>query len=75
MKEENIIIARIFCFCRQLLGLSQRKMATLLLVNQSTVNRIEKGKLYPSDGLQRKLEEVVQLNMKQLLQIATCQEG
>ncbi|MGB3464296.1 MAG: helix-turn-helix transcriptional regulator [Cyclobacteriaceae bacterium] len=75
MKEENIIIARIFLFCRQLLGLSQHKMAALLLVNQSTVNRIEKGALRPSDGLLRKLEEIIRLDMEQLFYLATQQMG
>lgn len=75
MKEENVIIAKIFLFCRQLLGLSQHKMAALLLVNQSTVNRIEKGVLRPSEGLLRKLEDTMRLDMEQLFYLATQQTG
>lgn len=70
MKKENKNIARIFLFCRESLGISQRKMAILLEVNQSTISRIEKGDFFPTQPLIEKLESKMKLDLGQLIRKA-----
>jgi len=70
VKKENKNIARIFIFCRESLDISQRKMALLLEVNQSTISRIEKGEFFPTRSLIRKLESKMNLDLRQLIRQA-----
>lgn len=67
MKIENKNIAQLFVFCRECLGLSQRKMAEILAVNQSTVSRIEKGEIFPKKDLIKKLEAEMELDLGQII--------
>ena len=67
MKIENRNIVRLFIFCRENLGLSQRKMAKILAVNQSTVSRIEKGEIFPKKDLIERLEAEMEMNLGQII--------
>ena len=59
-------MGRIFLHSRKLLGVSQRQMAILLHVNQSTVSRIEQGLFYPGSDLRERLERLTGMNIQGL---------
>ena len=65
--NDNKNMGKIFLYSRKLMGFSQRRMAILLHVNQSTVSRIEKGIFYPGVDLRKRLELLTGLNMQELI--------
>ena len=67
MKAENKNMARLFTFCRENLGWSQRTMAQQLGVNQSTISRIERGDIFPRTRLIEKLEKAMKLDLQQII--------
>lgn len=70
MKNQANDMSALFLYCRHQKNLSQRAIATLLRVNQSTICRIECGVIVPRQRTVRKLEKLMQVSVKELLPLA-----
>jgi ribosome-binding protein aMBF1 (putative translation factor) len=63
----------LFKYARQSLGLNQKEMAERLLVNQSTVSKIESGRHCPHRGTLLRMVRLTGLSMEVLTDRATTQ--
>ena len=70
MNNQMNDIAALFLYCRHQKKLSQRAIASLLRVNQSTVCRIECGVIVPRKRTVAKLERLMQVPLEELLPLA-----
>ena len=70
MKNQMNNMAALFLYCRQQKKLSQRAMASLLQVNQSTICRIECSVIVPRQRTVKKLEKLMQVAVKELIPLA-----